>query len=1127
MAVTAPTLLLGNDPAALQRAVLDRCVGALQAERAQGTAGTVLWIVPTHRAQRQGTSRLVTALGAACLAPPCTTFDGFAERLLHAAGRPATAISPTVRRLILRRITQSLAAADELPHFQRVATTSGFLDVVEGFIAELKRDEIWPEDFQGACARSRRVSPRDRELGTIYERYQEILLQQNWYDAAGRFWLARTELAEGRCRGLPHWSWIGVSGFADFTRTQSEILELLAARTDQLLFTLPADVGGRRTSLFEKSTLAANVLRRTWPELQTEHVSSIESPSPFVIGSAGSQVSSRTEALESADRRRLRECLFGNPRETQPAETSESIEIVACTGSDSEITSVALKIKGWLAGGVAPGEIAVGLRSLNDEGIRWRDGLAAAGLPVWCDVGAPVQQSGLVKFLLAVLQAELEDWPFARLTGVLGSSYLRPRTYPGDSRRDARAVSRALRGLRLPQGRHELLTGVERAAARFSRSPGFANPGLPDDADDPIHSALPADVYIHALRLLKWYAQVTEVLRKSRTLGDWVDALAELLEELGAITRAASDGGDPDRPVWDQWQRLLRDAAAAELLAQGSARKLAAGDFLAELRDLLVDERRDPPPEPAGCIRILGLDQLRHLETPYLVAAGLTEESFPRRRSDDCLFSDSERRAFVEQGLPLRHAALHQQEELLFFHHVALSATRRLVLTYPEVNHRGQPAFPSPYVAALRTLWTSAALPIQHEGQLDPIPDSSRVVTATEVRLAAMQAAMLGRPGWLRALWEAPQTHAAVSNIVAAVEMALNRFETRGFTSYEGRLEHPVHQQSLAERFHPRWQFSATELESYAACPFKFWLSTVLKVEELPDVESGTDVLRRGVVVHDVLARLADGMRPSAAGAQLADRFQRLVSEKLDEEVPASELEEALLKIEQQVLSEWGAAYAAQFEQYASQVRDAWGGPWNATDPEVPFGDMPNLREDQRRPPLELGDAENRVLVRGRIDRIDSGVVQQRPVFTVIDYKTGRRPSFKVDDVRSGRSLQLVLYAIAARRLGLVPADALPFQLGYWCLRETGFQTGLKEKRSANFQAIDAAAWAALEEIVDETIPRLAAGIRSGEFVVDNTDEDCTGRCAYSTVCRVNQIRPIAERLSKVRGAHTGTGEPF
>ncbi|OYW20406.1 MAG: hypothetical protein B7Z55_07310 [Planctomycetales bacterium 12-60-4] len=176
---------------------------------------------------------------------------------------------------------------------------------------------------------------------------------------------------------------------------------------------------------------------------------------------------------------------------------------------------------------------------------------------------------------------------------------------------------------------------------------------------------------------------------------------------------------------------------------------------------------------------------------------------------------------------------------------------------------------------------------------------------------------------------------------------------------------------------------------------------------------------------------------------------------------------------------------------------------------------------------MELGSADDRVLVRGRIDRIDVGRVDDQAVFTVIDYKTGRRPSFKEDDVRTGRSLQLVLYAIAARRLGLVPEDATPFQLGYWCLRETGFQSGLKVTRSSKFQAIDAAAWSSLEQIVDETIPRLAAGIRSGEFVVENSDLDCTGRCAYHTVCRVIQIRPIAETLGKVRGTGAGSGEPF
>ncbi len=1119
-----PTLLLGDDPAALQREVLQQCLTALQEERARGTAGTVLWLVPTQQARKQWTRTLVSSLGFTLMASPVVTFNSFAERLLQAAGRPATAISPTVRRLLLRRITQQMAQDRRLSHFAPVVTTTGFLDIVEAFIAELKRDEIWPEEFLAACRDGAGLSVRDQELGEIYLHYQQILNVENWYDSEGRFWLARTELEKGRCRGLPAWSWIGVAGFTDFTLTEMEILEQLWPRTKSLVLTLPHDPGGRE-AVFARSTMAARALGKLFPNLRQRTVSALPG--------------------ESLDRRHLRQGLFGNPREVTPATTCQHLQVVGCTGSDSEVTSVALQIKTWLRAGVKPGHIAIGLRSITEDGLRWRDTLQATGLPVWCDTGAPFAACGLIKFLLAVLQAELDDWQFARITGVFGSSYLSPprEVVQGDA--ELRSVARVLRGLRLPQGRVQILDSATAAARRLAAAAVEADADREvdadrvDDPDDVIYRGLSAADCVPAARALQWYQQVTQRLRRPQSLANWADVLTELLHELGALPGAAQPD-HPDQLLWELWQRSMRDAAAAEEQYLKRPREFPLAEFVDELRDLLNGERQDPLPEPAGSVRILGLDELRHLETPYLVVAGLTEESFPRRRSDDCLFSDAERRQLADQGLPIRHASLHQQEEMLFFYQVMLSAGEQLLLTYPEVNHRGQPAFASPYVTALRTLWTDAALPIRHEGQLDPVPDPARAVHAGDARLIATRAALDGDFGWLRTLWESPATQTAVTGVVAAVEMARHRFHTAGFTPYEGQLEIAAHQEWLSRKFHETRQFSATELESYATCPFRFWLQSILKVEPLPEVEQGTDVQRRGVVVHDVLSRLIDDMQPDPEVDRLVLRFQQLAGELLDQQIAESDLQRALLRIEQQVLSEWGQAYGEQFGIYAEKVGLAWGGRWSLAAPELPFGDVPGSRQNEaasratpRVPPLELGPPGQQVRIRGRIDRIDTGVVEGQKVYTVIDYKTGSRRALKKDDLDRGLSLQLILYAMAARRLGMVSPEAVPYQIGYWCLRETGFQTGFSTRKKDSLPPIEAADWLEYEQVIEETIPRLARGIRSGEFVVHNHDENCTSRCAFRTVCRVQQIRPLADTLHKVRSgtplaavAETSGGEP-
>lgn len=201
-------------------------------------------------------------------------------------------------------------------------------------------------------------------------------------------------------------------------------------------------------------------------------------------------------------------------------------------------------------------------------------------------------------------------------------------------------------------------------------------------------------------------------------------------------------------------------------------------------------------------------------------------------------------------------------------------------------------------------------------------------------------------------------------------------------------------------------------------------------------------------------------------------------------------------------------------------MQQRWEEGWNINRAEVPFGDVPRRPSEKNleiAPALAFSDGTEMVFVRGRIDRVDVAMIQGRTVYNVIDYKTGRPPRISVEDVRSGRAVQLVLYAFAVKQLGLVAEDALPFQLGYWAVRETGFKAGLSQRGPKGFTRLDAAVWESLEKLLTTILPRLAAGIRAGEFVVDNPDPDCTGRCPYRTVCRVNQIRPVVETLHKNR----------
>jgi hypothetical protein len=249
--------------------------------------------------------------------------------------------------------------------------------------------------------------------------------------------------------------------------------------------------------------------------------------------------------------------------------------------------------------------------------------------------------------------------------------------------------------------------------------------------------------------------------------------------------------------------------------------------------------------------------------------------------------------------------------------------------------------------------------------------------------------------------------------------------------------------------------------------------------------------------------------------------FQSLLEEKLKEHVPATKVHEALQRIEQRLLAEWGIAYGRQWDEFVAALpRDDDNPPLPARF-EFAFGSTgegtaPAGSESKS---LLIGSGADAVRIGGRIDRIDVGRMGGADVFAVVDYKTGRpHKSQKYDTLESGRWLQVALYTLAVMKLEVVGAGAWPWQMGYWHIRETGFVPDVKPGRSKGdgpLPPLERAVWESLVKTLEQIIPRLAARMRSGQFPVWNADENCTAGCPYNTVCRVAQIRALPPELGK------------
>jgi RecB family exonuclease len=346
---------------------------------------------------------------------------------------------------------------------------------------------------------------------------------------------------------------------------------------------------------------------------------------------------------------------------------------------------------------------------------------------------------------------------------------------------------------------------------------------------------------------------------------------------------------------------------------------------------------------------------------------------------------------------------------------------------------------------------------------------------------------------------------AAVSETFGrALAMDRARWRTSDFGPYDGKVSAPDLTARLQDE-HGRFvsAISPSRLESYANCPFQYFLTYVLRVQELEEPAEEFDLppLERGLLVHELLSRLyEEGFRGKPLGSMTADEIDAAVDragEILDELGAAR-------------AHEHPATWAAEREKTLDQVRallahdrDAHGdGTPDRLEYAFGLGDAPGFVFDL--------DDDASIAFRGRIDRVDQ---LPQGAIRIIDYKTGSSSHYRKNRFLGGSQLQLPVYLLAAGKLlGAGEGEALylavrePKDVPEFTLAELG-------ERMADFR---------------RALALIVGGIAAGDFFplpADHARYACEKYCRFRNVCgaargalaEMKQTDPAAAALRELR----------
>jgi ATP-dependent helicase/DNAse subunit B len=1055
-------------------------------ERTRSAPGTTLWLAPTRRAAEAVREHLLA--GGGLCGHRLGTFADLVTEVLRANDPLARPLSEVQRRLLLEDLVAALQEAGQLSHFDRVCETRGFGEGLLALLVELQTAGVSPAAFARAAYRRGADGPvgrgiagatiglKDRQCARLYARYRRALHQQHLYDAEAREAQACALLRAGRRHPFADVRAVFVDGFNDFTRAQHELLSALAGWADELWLTLTDEPGDERAELFAR------------PRATRQRLAGL---GPFATVGPAVRAEPLPAGLAYLERQ-----LFRPLRRVVPAEDADGVALVEAPGLLGEARLVARAIKKLLLGGAAADDVLVVLRDLSPYADLLREVFAEYAIPLDLEGSDPLTRNPAVAVLLRAQRLPEDDWPFPGVTALLRHTYFRPR-WPeaGAGPEVPQRAEALLRLLGEPRGRDAYLAAAERWAERQQE-------GLEDEQAEESRRRRTHELAKECAPFLRRFFQAWDGAPPQGALDEHVAWLRHFADDLG-VSRAAEEDGRDRAALACLWDEVERWGERERQRPGGH--KLDRRTFQRRLAALANAAGLPRTPRGPGRVRVLSAPLARHLDSPFVFVLGLGERSFPRLAPVPSLLDEPDRQALQQAGLDLPGAGDALADEMLLFYQVVTRARRRLVLSYPAVDERGQELLPSSFLLAVRDCFREGALEVVRRRMLIEGHDRDEPLSAAEhrVRLAAGGHLGLARAAGL------PADLAA--NLADAAELARRRFQEREHNPYDGLFRDPALIAQVTALFGPERILSPTALEDYVACPFRFFLKHVVKLEPLEDPREEIEVTRRGQAFHRALARLHSRLKQEGVhqpGPLVEGEVLREVGEAVAEDVhrapsPASK---ELWRIEGLRLLRVAGRYPGHWQKFL----EPWQKRGVAPRPhffEIDFG-LPVPEGQVPSPPLVLRAGDVEVRVSGRIDRVDLAELDDGVGFWIIDYKTGRASHYTSTDLAEFRRLQLTLYALAVEAVLLGDRPARPLGLAYWLVGEGGPKVALPGRNVTQWLE-DTARWRKVREQLQEWVLTLVGHIRRGAFPLEPRSEHCTQTCSFGQVCRITQARGV------------------
>lgn len=516
----------------------------------------------------------------------------------------------------------------------------------------------------------------------------------------------------------------------------------------------------------------------------------------------------------------------------------------------------------------------------------------------------------------------------------------------------------------------------------------------------------------------------------------------------------------------------------------------------------LIERSNFPRPRPDNEVITISSAELA-ANRPFceIYICGMVEGDFPRHVSAKGFLSPEETKRWLSFGIDIRNPRHEPGFERALFYSLLERAKDRLVLSQAQYELSSEELLPSFYLSELQDrvgVGTQRMAPFRNGLQ---IPFSSRDAIASVL----WNAEALEHEQYQQ-LDRLSNASSGISlqwiPIQSALQAVLGRMNVQTANPYNGYLEEFFNCRALSVDLPKTW--SASRLNDYGKCPFKFWTSHVLDMKPREEPERALTPALIGLTYHKVLelffqayAKVAPELRQERASELFESAFAAGL-QWLDQRADFTpgpyfehEKKELRFRVSRFIRNEL-QRIADDAEGYFPQMF------------EVGFG-----RKDSLFPPLVLEDEfGKKIMLSGSIDRVDlrreyssgsDAEPAEREFARVIDYKSSSR-SISIKEAEQGRNLQLPIYAMALQK-AILPNTSV----------SAGQYLSISSARSVGKIDFESPEHGHIIDRTEFLVKSYIAEIERGVFSVKPNGKDVCKTCDHKSVCRIAELKAVME----------------